>query len=130
VLLVYGEGCGYVEAATALAIPIDAVTSRLAAARSAMRKLDRRRSRFPQMTVDDAELVALIDNELDEEAKGSLLARLAADEGLRRRYEALHEAGALISVLSTRCSRRRRSPGSAWSFRLESVARLATPPGC
>jgi anti-sigma factor RsiW len=50
------------------------------------------------MTVDDAQLVALIDNELDEEAKGRLLAQLAKDEGLRRRYEALREAGASISA--------------------------------
>lgn len=50
------------------------------------------------MTVDDAQLVALIDNELDEEAKGRLLAQLAADEGLRRRYEALREAGAPFSA--------------------------------
>lgn len=35
-LLVYGEGYSYAEAATALAIPVDAVASRLAAARSAL----------------------------------------------------------------------------------------------
>jgi anti-sigma factor RsiW len=50
------------------------------------------------MTADDAQLVALIDNELDEEAKGRLLAQLAADEALRRRYEALREAGAPFST--------------------------------
>ena len=50
------------------------------------------------MTVDDAQLVALIDNELDEEAKGRLLARLAEDEGSRQRYEALRDAGADIST--------------------------------
>jgi anti-sigma factor RsiW len=49
------------------------------------------------MPGDDAELVALIDNELDEEAKVSLLARLAADEALRQRYEALRDAGAPIA---------------------------------
>jgi anti-sigma factor RsiW len=49
------------------------------------------------MSGDDAELVALIDNELDEEAKDSLLARLAADEALRQRYEALRDAGAPIA---------------------------------
>jgi RNA polymerase sigma-70 factor, ECF subfamily len=38
-LLVYGEGYSYAEAATALAIPFDAVASRLAAARSALAKL-------------------------------------------------------------------------------------------
>lgn len=37
------------------------------------------------MTDEDAELVALIDNELDEVAKGRLLPRLAANEALRKR---------------------------------------------
>ena len=50
------------------------------------------------MTDDDAQLVALIDNELDEDAKGRLLARLAVDETLRQRYEALREAGAPIAA--------------------------------
>jgi hypothetical protein len=35
------------------------------------------------MTDEDAELVALIDNELDEVAKGRLLTRLTAHEGHR-----------------------------------------------
>jgi hypothetical protein len=35
------------------------------------------------MADDDAELVALIDNELDESRRTALLARLAADDGLR-----------------------------------------------
>jgi anti-sigma factor RsiW len=43
------------------------------------------------MSDDDAELVALIDNELDESRRTALLARLAADEGLRQRYDALRE---------------------------------------
>jgi len=50
------------------------------------------------MTDDDAELVALIDNELDETRRTALLARLAADEGLRRRYQALREAGAPLAA--------------------------------
>jgi anti-sigma factor RsiW len=50
------------------------------------------------MAGDDAELIALIDNELDEEAKGRLLARLAEEEGLRKRYEALRETGAPIAA--------------------------------
>jgi anti-sigma factor RsiW len=50
------------------------------------------------MTGDDAELVALIDNELDEEAKRHLLARLVEDEGLRQRYEELRDAGVLIAA--------------------------------
>ena len=49
------------------------------------------------MNGDDAELVALIDNELDEDAKGRLLTRLAGDEELRRRYDALRDAGAPIA---------------------------------
>jgi anti-sigma factor RsiW len=50
------------------------------------------------MTDDDPELVALIDNELDEGRKTALLARLAADEQLRRRYEQLREAGAPVAA--------------------------------
>ena len=50
------------------------------------------------MAGDDAELIALIDNELDEEAKGRLLARMADEEGLRKRYEALRETGAPIAA--------------------------------
>jgi len=45
------------------------------------------------MTDDDAELVALIDNELDDKAKTALVARLATDERLRQRYEELRETG-------------------------------------
>ncbi len=50
------------------------------------------------MVDEDAELVALIDNELDEAAKSRLLIRLAKDEALRRRYEALREAGQPIAA--------------------------------
>lgn len=50
------------------------------------------------MTDDDAELVALIDNELDESRRTALLARLAADESLRQRYEELREAGAPLAA--------------------------------
>jgi anti-sigma factor RsiW len=50
------------------------------------------------MTTGDAELVALIDNELDKEAKSHLLARLVEDEGLRQRYEELRDAGVLIAA--------------------------------
>ena len=38
-LLVYGEGYSYAEAASALSVPIDAVMSRLAGARSALAKM-------------------------------------------------------------------------------------------
>jgi anti-sigma factor RsiW len=47
---------------------------------------------------DDAELAALIDNELDEDRRSALLARLAADGELRRRYDELREAGAPIAA--------------------------------
>jgi anti-sigma factor RsiW len=50
------------------------------------------------MTDDDADLVALIDNELDENRKKALLARLETDERLRERYEALRETGAPIAA--------------------------------
>ena len=50
------------------------------------------------MADEDAELVALIDNELEEDAKTRLIARLEADDALRKRYEALREAGAPIAA--------------------------------
>ena len=50
------------------------------------------------MTEDDAELVALIDNELDEGSRNALLARLAADERLRQRFDELRAAGAPIAA--------------------------------
>jgi anti-sigma factor RsiW len=50
------------------------------------------------MSDDDAELVALIDNELDESRRTALVARLAADERLRQRYEELQQTGAPLAV--------------------------------
>jgi anti-sigma factor RsiW len=50
------------------------------------------------MTDDDAKLVALIDNELDESSRNALLARLAEDEQLRRRYDELRAAGEPIGA--------------------------------
>ena len=47
---------------------------------------------------DDQELVALIDNELDESRRADLLSRLETDVVLRRRYEALMEAKAPIGA--------------------------------
>ena len=50
------------------------------------------------MSDDDAELVALIDNELDEDRRTALLACLAADNGLRQRYEELRQTGAPLAA--------------------------------
>ena len=50
------------------------------------------------MTDEDQELVALIDNELDEDRRNRLLARLEEDPALRARYEALRDAGAPIAA--------------------------------
>src|ERR1700722_15630181 len=49
------------------------------------------------MADDDAELVALIDNELDENRRTALSARLAADERLRQRYEEFRQTGAPLA---------------------------------
>jgi anti-sigma factor RsiW len=46
----------------------------------------------------DAKLVALIDNELDENSRTALLARLSADERLRQRYEELRQTGAPLGA--------------------------------
>ena len=43
------------------------------------------------MPDDEERLAALIDNELDEDEKSALLARLAQDEALRKRLEALRQ---------------------------------------
>ena len=50
------------------------------------------------MADDDAELVALIDNELDESPRTALLARLAADERLRQRYEEFRRTSAPLAA--------------------------------
>jgi anti-sigma factor RsiW len=50
------------------------------------------------MSDEDAELVALIDNELDEDDKVRVLRRLAANVALRQRFEALRDAGAPIAA--------------------------------
>jgi anti-sigma factor RsiW len=46
----------------------------------------------------DSELVALIDNELEGDTRARLLARLAEDEAMRKRYDALREAGRLMVI--------------------------------
>ena len=79
------------------------------------------------MTVDDAQLVALIDDELDEEAKGRLLAQLAVDEGLRQRYEALREAGAHISTSFDALLGMAPLPQLTAALWSEAVARPASP---
>jgi anti-sigma factor RsiW len=50
------------------------------------------------MSDDDAQLVALIDNELDDSGRTALFARLAADEGLRQRYEELRLTSAPLAA--------------------------------
>ena len=50
------------------------------------------------MADDDAELVALIDNEVDESRRTALWARLAADDGLHQRYEELRQTGAPLAA--------------------------------
>jgi anti-sigma factor RsiW len=50
------------------------------------------------MSDDDAELVALIDNELEESRRIGLMARLAADERLRQRYEELRHTNARLTA--------------------------------
>jgi anti-sigma factor RsiW len=50
------------------------------------------------MSDDDAELVALIDNELDEGRRTALLARLAADERLRQRYDELRQTSEPLAL--------------------------------
>jgi anti-sigma factor RsiW len=50
------------------------------------------------MSDDDAELVALIDNELDKGRRAALLARLAADEGLRQSYEELWQTSTPLAA--------------------------------
>jgi anti-sigma factor RsiW len=50
------------------------------------------------MSDHDAELVALIDNELDEGRRTALLARLAADDGLRQRYEELRQTSVPLAA--------------------------------
>jgi hypothetical protein len=49
------------------------------------------------MSDDDAELVALIDNELDQGRRTALLARLA-DDGLRQRYGELWQTSAPLAA--------------------------------
>ncbi len=60
------------------------------------------------MTDHDTTLVALIDNELEGDAKARLLARLAEDELIRKRCAALREAGRSIAIAYMPCSNRRR----------------------
>jgi anti-sigma factor RsiW len=50
------------------------------------------------MADDDAELVALIDNELDESRRTAVWARLAADDGLHQRYEELRQTSAPLTA--------------------------------
>ena len=49
------------------------------------------------MMDNDAQLVALLDGELDEETGSRLLARIASDKNLQNRYDALREAGSSLA---------------------------------
>ena len=49
------------------------------------------------MDDEDAELAALIDNELDPDARCRLLASLEEDTALRKRYERLQETDGLVT---------------------------------
>src|SRR5271166_4735922 len=85
------------------------------------------------MADKDAEIVALIDNELDKDATARLLTRLATDEALRKRYEALRDARAPIAgafdalIEKAPLSRLRAAlpPESAPSAALRPSARIA-----
>lgn len=85
------------------------------------------------MADEDAEIVALIDKELDKDASARLLTRLATDEALRKRYEALREARAPIAgafdalIEKAPLSRLRAAlpPESAPPAALKSFARIA-----
>jgi hypothetical protein len=46
---------------------------------------------------NDAQLVALLDGELDEETASRLLARIASDANLQNRYDALREVGSWLA---------------------------------
>jgi len=46
---------------------------------------------------NDAQLVALLDGELDEETGSRLLGRIASDANLQNRYDALREAGSWLA---------------------------------
>ncbi len=50
------------------------------------------------MEKDDTELIALIDDEIDESSKRALLSRIAEDSALRARYEALREQRAAMDA--------------------------------
>ena len=69
------------EAASPLRLPVGTAMNSLAAAHSALARLKSGAS--TTLADDDAELVALIDNELDEASRSRVLARIAVDEALR-----------------------------------------------
>jgi anti-sigma factor RsiW len=85
------------------------------------------------MSHEDAEIVALIDNQLDRGARARLLARLAADETLRQRYEQLREAGtpiaaafdSLLDIAPLRRLRAALEPEPALRVPVRPLARIA-----
>jgi len=64
------------------------------------------------MSDDDAELVALIDNELDDSRRNALLARLTADEELRQRYDELRQRARRSPPPLTLCSSKLPCPST------------------
>jgi anti-sigma factor RsiW len=71
----------------------------------------------------DAELVALIDNELDEGRRAALSARLAADDGLRQRYEQFGKPAYRLPPALEPCSSKLRSRVYGWRPAGESTRR-------
>ena len=80
------------------------------------------------MTDEDAELVALIDNELNEVAKARMLTRLTANEALRKRYEELRDAGAPIAAAFDALVEKAPLPRLRAALPLQSASRAASRP--
>jgi anti-sigma factor RsiW len=80
------------------------------------------------MTNEDAELVALIDSELDEVANGRLLTRLTEDEALRKRYEELRDAGAPIAAAFDALVEKAPLPRLRAALPPQSAPRMASRP--
>jgi anti-sigma factor RsiW len=78
------------------------------------------------MAGDDADLVALIDGELDEIAESRLLARLAADDELRKRYQALRRTETPIAASLDTLVQKAPLPRLRAALALDDAHRVAT----